>query len=270
MQPYYRDDRLTIYHGDAATIMAELPPDSVSMAAFSPPYLAQRTYGTSLHEIGQEDDPREYVRRLLDAARLVMRLVSVGGSCFVNLGDKYNVDGSIKNRSTPAGYARARRQPRWPGMSQKSLMMLPARFAIGCTDDLGLAVRAEIVWDKRNGGADGKATDRVRRGHEMVYHLTHRLKHGERIRFYGETESSVWTIPSVRSEDHDATYPLPLVDRMVLGWSTVDDVVLDPFAGDGTTIWSALEHGRRAIAVDLEERFCENMARRRRELLAMG
>jgi hypothetical protein len=53
----------------------------------------------------------------------------------------------------------------------KSLMLLPQRYAIRAVDELGLILRAEIVWAKPNGLPES-VTDRVRRSHEQVFHLT--------------------------------------------------------------------------------------------------
>jgi hypothetical protein len=49
--------------------------------------------------------------------------------------------------------------------------MLPARYAIGCIDRLGLILRAEVVWSKPNGLPES-VTDRVRRSHEQWFHFT--------------------------------------------------------------------------------------------------
>ena len=38
MSAYYQDDRVTLYHGDAATVLAALPAQSVNCIVTSPPY----------------------------------------------------------------------------------------------------------------------------------------------------------------------------------------------------------------------------------------
>jgi DNA modification methylase len=256
--PYFQADGITIYHGDAREILPQLRYDLVIT---SPPYFAQREYGPDPREIGRENDPRTYLHNLVECARLMAAGLWREGSMFVNLGDKMNVDGPVKVAKTPAGYPRARRQPRWPGMSQKSLMLLPDRFAIACIDELDLACRAEIVWWQDKGGSDGKAKDRERRAHERIFHFTRRLKHGERTFMDGKPGPSVWTIsPQSRKVSHDADFPFGVPDMIVPRWCPPYKTVIDPFMGSGTVLICALKHGRRAIGIDLEERFCESAA----------
>ncbi len=93
------------------------------------------------------------------------------GSLWVNLGDKYA--GNVTNHSrtnaresTADAWAKVKRQ----GMPHKSLMGLPWRYALGCIDQLGLILRAEVVWSKPNGLPES-VTDRVRRSHEQFFHF---------------------------------------------------------------------------------------------------
>lgn len=255
MRPYFisPDGMVTLYLGDASAILPMLAEASVQLVATSPPYLGQRQYGNHLAEIGREDDPSVYLRILIEVTAMIARTVHSRGSIFVNLGDKYNADGPVKNVTTAAGYERAPRQPRYEGMSLKSLMMLPSRYAIGCIDQLGLALRAEIIWLKGAGGADGKARDRVRRAHELIYHFSHGLKHGEAIDAFGDVGSSVWSIPTRgKTGGHTADFPVALPYRIISTWSLPGHRILDPFCGSGTTLVVARDYDRRSVGIDLE------------------
>jgi len=62
---------------------------------------------------------------------------------------------------------------------------------------------------------------------------------------------AVWNIPSVRAnDDHEAKFPLELPRRIIRLLSERGDLVLDCFAGSGTTAVAAILEGRRFIGVD--------------------
>lgn len=44
MTPYYQDDHVTLYHGDALAVLADLPDASVDCVVTSPPYFGLRSY----------------------------------------------------------------------------------------------------------------------------------------------------------------------------------------------------------------------------------
>lgn len=69
-----------------------------------------------------------------------------------------------------------------------------------------------------------------------------------------------------RKSDHFATYPPKLVEPMIKAGSKPGDIVLDPFAGSGTTLMVARSLGRHAIGLDLSFTYLHDQARKRLEL----
>jgi len=75
---------------------------------------------------------------------------------------------------------------------------------------------------------------------------------GETGEAYGRNRRSVWTIAvEPYHEAHFATYPELLVEPCILAGSNTGDVVIDPFAGSGTTGVVALKHQRNFIGCEL-------------------
>jgi DNA modification methylase len=67
---------------------------------------------------------------------------------------------------------------------------------------------------------------------------------------------SVWTVPSAPFRDaHFATYPPDLIKPCIMAGAPAGGVVLDPFAGSGTTGMVAMELGRRAVLVELNPEY---------------
>ena len=144
-----------LVRGDARAL--PLPDSSVDLIVTSPPYFNQRDYrddgGSLAGQIGAERTPREYIDALLNVTRECMRVLKPTGSLFVNLGDKYATAGTRHGNSGISDYGG---DPRTyygtppAGTRDKSQMLLPERYRIGCVDELGLIARAVIVWAKPN------------------------------------------------------------------------------------------------------------------------
>jgi DNA modification methylase len=177
--------------GTAAVLRADarslpLADDSVDLVVTSPPYFALRSYQDGgehyAGQIGDEPTPAEFVSSLLHVTRECVRVLKPSGSLWVNLGDKYassgpsgpqGATGQRATRTQSATDAETSRRQRKieHGIAAKSLIGIPWRYALACIDDLGLILRAEVIWSKPNGLPES-VTDRVRRSHEQWFHFT--------------------------------------------------------------------------------------------------
>lgn len=187
----------TILRADARAL--PLADASVDLIVTSPPYFALRSYtdGGEHYEgqIGSEETPAEWLQNMLDCTREWMRVLKPSGSLWVNLGDKYAAGHGGRSSEGDGDNIRVHRDRQaaahWtgedshpsrsravivPGFRPKSLMLMPQRYAIRCVDDLGLILRAEVIWSKPSPIPEG-VVDRVRRTHEQWFHFTLRPRY---------------------------------------------------------------------------------------------
>jgi DNA modification methylase len=70
---------------------------------------------------------------------------------------------------------------------------------------------------------------------------------------------------------HPTEKPVMLLRQLIEASSLHGDVVLDPFLGSGSTVVAARTEGRRAVGIEIEERYCEIAAKRlAQEVLDFG
>jgi DNA modification methylase len=75
----------------------------------------------------------------------------------------------------------------------------------------------------------------------------------------------IWTgLGGASTKDHPAPYPLELAERLIRMFSFVEDTVMDPFMGTGTTNVAAARWGRNSIGAEVDSHYFA-MARRRIE-----
>jgi DNA modification methylase len=74
-----------------------------------------------------------------------------------------------------------------------------------------------------------------------------------------EYTKTVWHIANTVDPDHPAVFPPELPRRLIKLFSFHGEIVLDPFAGIGTTAKVAVELGRRTVCVDQNERYVARM-----------
>ena len=74
--------------------------------------------------------------------------------------------------------------------------------------------------------------------------------------------SSVWQFPPADSAGHPTTKPTALIKRIINSSTNLNDTVLCPFFGSGTTGVACEELGRKWIGIEISEKYCEIAARR--------
>lgn len=122
----------------------------------------------------------------------------------------------------------------------------------------GVILRQIVIWD-RGGGHNFNPAFFIP-SHEWVMIFA---KPGFRLNSGGRPRD-VWTIPPVRSEKGDARHPAPFPVELAAKAirSTSAKVVLDPFAGSGSTGVAAIQEGRRFVGIEKDAGYVE-MARER-------
>jgi DNA modification methylase len=127
-----------------------------------------------------------------------------------------------------------------------------------------------VVWAKTNGGQGSF----YRSAHELIVVFrvgaTAHLNNVELGR-HGRSRTNVWryaganTLRAGRMEElkaHPTAKPVSLIADAIRDCSRRRDIVLDTFAGSGTTIMAAERVGRRAYAMELEPRYVDVAIRR--------
>lgn len=156
----------------------------------------------------------------------------------------------------------------------------------------------DVVWEKRNGS--GAATDRFRRVHEHalhwyrgqwsdLHHDTPRVaatpeqiarnssatRTSRPVHYSQFPEPNTWRetgtrlmrsvvqVPSMRGvARHPTEKPVGILDPLIRYACPEGGLVLDPFAGSGSTLDAARQTGRRAVGIEAHEPYAEAAARR--------
>lgn len=116
-----------------------------------------------------------------------------------------------------------------------------------------LAPANVLIWDK---GRIGEG-DAWRRMHEWIAYCpgpVHRLRNGG----FGD----IIRCAPPRPKQHPTEKPVAVLSALIENSSDTGDLVLDPFMGSGSTLLAAQSLGRRAIGIEIDERYCEVAAAR--------
>lgn len=281
--------------GDARTELSHLLVNSVQCVVTSPPYWGLRDYGvadqigveTTPDAYVQEIVAvfREVWQVLRDDGTVWLNL---GDSYAANR--SYQVPSTKGGKKhSPAQAVGGKGSVVPPGLKSKDLVGIPWMVAFALRAD-GWYLRSDIIWAKPNPMPES-VTDRPTRSHEYIFLLTKKEKYyydaeaikepavgAHRVRkdrvggdkhnatkhldgsvFVNATmrnRRTVWTItPKPFKGAHFATFPPDLVEPCILAGSKPGDLVLDPFAGSGTTGVVATALGRDFIGVELNPEY---------------
>ena len=224
MTPYYADESVTLYLGDCRELLATMPDRSVDAVITDPPY-AERTHTQAKTNKGRGHGVKAVRFDSLTDAELADVLTECG-----------------------------RVTRRW------AIATLDYRhaFHVDQQPPPGLRALRIGVWVKPNPMPQISA-DRPGQGWEAIAFM-HRAD--VKPAWHGGGRAGVWTHPVAQLEGHPTAKPLPMVGDWVRLFTDHGDTVLDPFAGSGTTLRAAVDNGRKAIGCEIDERYCELIAKR--------
>ncbi|MFX1515370.1 MAG: DNA-methyltransferase [Promethearchaeota archaeon] len=200
-----------ILFGDVWASLFTLEDDSIDCAITSPPYWSQRDYGFD-GQIGNEPTLTQYLEKLITIFKLLHRKLKPAGNFYLNIGDKY----VRKYGNTP-------------------LAMIPYILAYHLVED-GWNLDDTLIWYKTN-HMPAPVKNRLTNTYEPIFVFSkNERNYFSDFKRQNGTISNILRIPlQPVPYKHMATYPEKLVEAL-LGFGLPNDaLVLDPFAGSGTT-----------------------------------
>lgn len=278
---FHADKNCLIFCGDVHEVLGWLIDAGlfVDCVVTSPPFYGQRDYGVA-GQLGLEQKPEEFISKLVNVFDDAREVLQTTGSLWVNLGDTYwNGRGEHKGTDHKQQARRFGLRPqdrRGDGKlcKNKQLLLIPHRFAIAMQDKEWI-VRNDNVWVKPNPIPD-QVADRSCMSHEYIFHfVTQRFYYYNRIAVGRKTSkgtymppTDTWEVPiSKGGTTHKASFSEALVKIPILATTPPKGIVLDPFAGSGTSLLFAKRNGYRSIGIDIKEEYCEVMKKAVTELL---
>lgn len=239
MKPYYVDTSVTIYHGDCCEILPTLAP--VDHVITDPPYEAEaHSKGRRVKRAGEPLDKWAWIDTRGTPRYEVLS--------FPPMTETLRMCVSVEI---------ARLTRRW------ALVFCQAEAAHiwqATLTGAGLTGRRWCVWTKPDAQPQFSG-DRPGVGYETIVACHTK----GRSRWNGG--GAVGVFRHVKHDGagpspHPTTKPEPLMAELVALFTDEGDTILDPFMGSGTTLVAAKRLGRKAIGIEMDERYCEAAALR--------
>jgi DNA modification methylase len=253
----------SVLTGYCLRVLADLPAGSVQLCFADPPF------NIGLNYPGPHDDmpAAEYLAWLGDRFAAVRRVLVPTASLFVAIGQTFQAEVLVMLKAlgfhwrntliwhyTFGPCQRWKFTPSWTAIHY--VTMHPQRFTFN-TDAVRVPSARQTDYGDKRANATGKVPDDI---------WLLRPRAAERLGFFGP-EADTWHIPRVAGtfrerQDHVCQMPVAILERIIAVASDPGDLVVDPFAGTGTTLVAAKRLGRQWLGVEKCERTAE-LARNR-------
>lgn len=162
--------------GDALAVTRRLPDEVADMCLTSPPYFNLRDYGIA-GQIGLENTPTAYVKKLTRIFSEVRRILKPSGTLWLNLADSYNGSNKAKGDTTIDRYLQRSnksshnvRPTKVARLKDKDLIGIPWMVAFALRQ-AGWYLRQDIIWYKPNPMPES-VQDRFTKAHEYIFLLS--------------------------------------------------------------------------------------------------
>lgn len=231
MKPYFEQDGISIYHGDCRDVLSDLDV-CADLVLTDPPY-GQQFAGQGV------TTAKANIRA--DGARQGVRVARQGLQ-------------EALARSAPDSHVLCFcHWESWPDFYDAVAPLWPIKNA--------------LVWWKDRGGMGDTEMEYARDYEVILYGASLRR------RIEGRRDGAVIKgyPPVGSSRQHPTEKPVPLLKYLIARHAPDAGTVLDPFCGVGSTLHAARDLGRRAVGIEIEERYCEIAAKRLSQgVLALG
>jgi site-specific DNA-methyltransferase (adenine-specific) len=248
VKPYYEDASVSLYHGDMREVLPALDVRADAVLTAPP-------YGESSPDWHRW--PTGWVKALGDATNSLWCFGSMkmfwhhhaefdGWKLAQDTVDEFVVDTLVWEKHNGTGFA----ADRFRRVHELAVQLYRGRWA-------------DLHHEPQREPATFDAKGRTR-GRSVVGNRKHTGAIGEKVYEDDGTRltRSVIRAKSVRRGLHPTEKPTEILEPLIRYSVPLDGLVLDPFAGSGSTLLTARSLGRRAIGIEADERYCEAAARR--------